>query len=246
MIGRIAHPTVRQDWLGEWTYAHRGLHHDDVTENSPAAFDGAIRAGLGIECDVQASRDGEAMVFHDWTLDRLTSESGSLRDRSAKELAGVALHSGGTIPRLSDLLAQIGGRVPLLVEVKSKRGMAWKPLARSVARALSGYNGAAAVMSFDPRIVRWFSYHLSGRPRGLVTGRGEKTRLAFAVERAVSVAHARPTFLACDIRDLPDPALARYRERGLPLLTWTVRSRALMARARLHADAAIAEGAGLA
>ncbi len=244
MMARQAWP-LDQAWLADWTYAHRGLHDKDTCENSPAAFRGAIAAGLGIECDVQASGDGEAMVFHDWVLDRLTAETGALRERSADELAQVALKSGGTIPRLSEFLALVGGRVPVLIEVKSKKDAEWKPLARSVANALSRYNGPAAVMSFDPRIVRWFSKTLPMRPRGLVTGRGEKQRLAFAVERAMAVVHARPTFIACDIRDLPEPALDRYRRRGMPLLTWTVRSRELMARARLHADAAIAEGAGL-
>lgn len=234
-----------QDWLRDWTYAHRGLHDARVCENSPAAFDAAIVAGLGIECDVQASGDGEAMVFHDWTLDRVTAERGALRDRSAADLARIALRSGGAIPRLSAMLAQVRGRVPLLIEVKSKRGMAWEPLARAVDAALGGYRGAAAVMSFDPRVIRWLSRRLPNRPRGLVTGRGERTRLAFAVERAVAIAHARPTFLACDIHDLPDPLLARHRAQGTPLLTWTVRTPALMARALRHADAPIAEGAGL-
>lgn len=246
----MAAPPDGQDWLGAWTYAHRGLHgagegHGPL-ENSPAAFAAAVVAGLGIECDVQASGDGEAMVFHDWTLERLTDESGPLRERAADELEQIALHAGGTIPRLSTMLRQVCGRVPVLVEVKSKRGADWKPLCRSVARSVARYNGAVAVMSFDPRIVRWFQNALPGLPRGLVSGRGEGNRLAFTVERAVAIAHARPTFLAVDIRDLPDPDLARRRAGGMPILTWTVRSRALMARARCHADAAIAEGVGLA
>lgn len=234
-----------QDWLRDWTYAHRGLHDARTCENSPAAFDAAIAAGLGIECDVQLSGDGEAMVFHDWTLDRITGERGPLRGRTARDLAQIALRSGGTIPRLDDVLRQVRGRVPLLIEVKSKADMAWEPLARAVVAALRDYRGAAAVMSFDPRVIRWLSRHLPNRPRGLVTGRGEGHRLAFAVERAVAIAHARPTFLACDIRDLPDPLLARHRAHGTPLLTWTVRTPVLMARALRHADAPIAEGAGL-
>lgn len=245
MLGRLPRPLFGHEWLGEWTYAHRGLHAPGVLENSPAAFRAAIAAGLGIECDVQASADGEAMVFHDWTLDRLTGEQGALRDRIADELSAIDLASGGRIPRLGDLLQMVGGKVPLLVEIKSRRSMPWKPLCRSVASAVAGYRGPVAVMSFDPRIVRWFSRTLPGRPRGLVTGRGEGRHLAFGIERAVAIAHARPTFIACDIRDLPDPALERYRSAGVPLLTWTVRTRALMARARRHADAPIAEGAGL-
>ncbi|RVQ69690.1 glycerophosphodiester phosphodiesterase [Croceicoccus ponticola] len=246
MPGASLPPVTGQEWLGEWTYAHRGLHGLASTENSPAAFDAAIRAGLGIECDVQASADGEAMVFHDWTLDRLTDEAGPLRERSAEQLSHLALHSGGTISRLHDVLRQVDGKVPLLIEVKSKRGMVWKPLCRSVVAALSDYRGIAAVMSFDPRIVRWFASTLPYRPRGLVTGREDRGRLAYRMQREVYILYCRPTFIACDIRDLPDPALARHRANGTPLLTWTVRSPELMARARRHADAPIAEGAGLA
>jgi glycerophosphoryl diester phosphodiesterase len=243
-LGHLLPSVEGQEWLGEWTYAHRGLHGPFQCENSPAAFEAAIAAGLGIECDVQLSGDGQAMVFHDWTLDRVTAETGALRDRSAADLARIELSSGGRIPTLPRFLALVAGRVPVLIEVKSKRHMAWKPLACAVVAALRGYRGAAAVMSFDPRIIRWLEKRLPNRPRGLVTGRGERQRLAFGIERAVAIAHARPTFLACDIRDLPDPWLARQRRRA-PLLTWTVRSPALMARAQLHADAPIAEGAGL-
>ena len=59
------------EWLTAWEYAHRGLHGDGVPENSLAAAEGAIAAGLGIECDIQMSADNVPMVFHDWALERL-------------------------------------------------------------------------------------------------------------------------------------------------------------------------------
>ena len=236
----------RVAWLRGATYAHRGLHGGSVVENSPSAFAAAIERGLGIECDVQRSRDGLAMVFHDWELDRLTAATGPLKARGAAELARIALGEGGdTIPTLAGLLAQVAGRVPLLIEIKSKHEVRYAPLCLAVRNALEGYRGPVAVMSFDPRVVRWFADTARHIVRGLVvTEEGHRT-LSGRFRRHASLWHARPEFLAYDVRDLPARFAAAQRKRGLPLLTWTVRSEELRERARRYADGPIAEGAGL-
>jgi len=236
----------RVGWLRGATYAHRGVHGGSVVENSPAAFAAAIQRGLGIECDVQRSRDGQAMVFHDWELDRLTTATGPVKARGAAELARIALgESGDTIPTLAGLLTQVAGKVPLLIEIKSKREVRLAPLCLAVRNALEGYRGPVAVMSFDPRVVRWFADTARHIVRGLVvTEEGHRT-LTGRYRRHASLWHARPEFLAYDVRDLPARFAAAQRARGLPLLTWTVRSEELAARARAHADAPISEGAGL-
>ena len=236
----------RVDWLADATYAHRGMHGGSVVENSPAAFAAAIQRGLGIECDVQRSRDGQAMVFHDWELDRLTTATGPVKARGAAELARIGLgESGDTIPTLAQLLTQVAGRVPVLIEIKSKREVRYAPLCLAVRNALEGYRGPVAVMSFDPRVVRWFADTARHIVRGLVvTEEGHRT-LTGRYRRHASLWHARPEFLAYDVRDLPARFASAQRARGLPLLTWTVRSEELAARAKAHADAPIAEGAGL-
>jgi len=238
---------ARIRWLAQHEYAHRGVHDEAVPENSPAAFDEAIRRGMGIECDVQKSRDGRAMVFHDWALDRLTALTGPVAARDAGELATTAL--GGShecIPTLDRMLAQVAGRAPLLVEVKARRSRNPVPLCLAVRRALEGYMGAIAVMSFDPRVPKWFWQHAPEIARGLVVtedgARGPRGRLG----RHLALWHARPDFLAYDVRDLPSRFAAAQRARGLPVLTWTVRSSLLRERAAMFADAPIAEGAGLA
>src|SRR5688500_5475819 len=160
---------ARVGWLGAAEYAHRGVHDEAVPENSPAAFAAAIARGMGIECDVQKSRDGRAMVFHDWGLSRLTALNGPVARHDAAELETVALRgSGDCIPTLDRLLAQIAGRVPLLVEIKSKRERNPVPLCLAVRRALEGYRGDHAVMSFDPRVPKWFANHAPLTVRGLV------------------------------------------------------------------------------
>ncbi len=237
---------ARVGWLKQATYAHRGLHGEGRVENSPSAFAAAIERGLGIECDVQRSRDGEAMVFHDWDLDRLSSEHGPVKVRDAAELGQIALGAtADTIPTLADLLSQIGGKVPLLVEIKSKREVRFAPLCFAVRRALEGYRGPVAVMSFDPRAMRWFARHAPHIVRGLVVTEEGRRTLSGRLRRHLSLWQARAEFLAYDIRDLPSRFALAQRARGLPLLTWTVRSPDLAERARGCGAAPIAEGAGV-
>ena len=238
-------------WIGEHIFAHRGLHRPDVDEagvpeNSPGAFAAAIAGGYGIECDIQRSADGQAMVFHDWNLERLTGETGPVARRSAAELGAIALTgSDDRIPTLPQLLDQIGGRVPLLIEIKSRREMRVGPICLAVRRVLEGYRGPHGVMSFDPRVPYWFAQHSPATVRGLVvTEENDKTATG-RIKRHLALWQARPDFLAYDIRDLPSRFAASQRGRGLPVASWTVRSPELRDRAALHADAPIAEGPGI-
>jgi glycerophosphoryl diester phosphodiesterase len=241
-----AAPPTRVAWLGSVAYAHRGLHGGGRIENAPSAFRAAIAAGMGIECDVQASADGQAMVFHDWELDRLTSAKGAVRDRTADALQRLPLAgSEDAMWTLPELLGEVRGRVPLLIELKSRRGVAIRPLCLAVRDALTGYAGPAAVMSFDPRAIRWFARHAGERVRGLVVTEAGHRGLRGRCRRHAALWHAAAEFLAYDVRDLPSRFAAAQRARGLPLLTWTVRSPELRRIAADHADAPIAEGAGL-
>ena len=245
-------PAARKvDWLAGVTFAHRGLHGagktGNVPENSREAFRLAVAGGMGIECDIQRSGDGQPMVFHDWELDRLTDESGPLAKRSAAELGAVSLLGGDEgIPTLRQVLDLVDGRVPILIEIKSRRGYHVAASCLAVRRTLEGYRGPHAVMSFDPRVPRWFARQSPLTVRGLVVTEENDKALAGRIRRRLSLWKARPDFLAYDIRDLPSRFAAAQRRRGLPVATWTVRSAEHRERAAQHADAPIAEGAGLA
>ncbi len=236
----------RVEWIGTAVFAHRGLHGPGIPENSPAAFAAAIARGMGIECDIQRSGDSQAMVFHDWELDRLTGESGPVIQRSAAQLGAIRLSGGeDCIPTLRQLLDRIAGQVPLLIEVKSRKDARIAANCLAVRRVLEGYQGAHAVMSFDPRVPAWFKEHSPQTVRGLVVTEENNKTLVAAIRRHFALWHARPDFLAYDIRDLPSRFAAAQRSRGLPVATWTVRSPELRERASQHADAPIAEGAGV-
>lgn len=245
-LSRCEASDPRVGWIAGRTFAHRGLHGPGVPENSPAAFAAAIGRGFGIECDIQLSADDEAMVFHDWELDRLTGEHGPVRARSTVQLGALKLTNGAdTIPTLAQVLTLVAERVPLLIEVKSKREIPVAPVCAALARALAGYRGEHAVMSFDPRVPNWFWRHSPETPRGLVvTEEDSKVRWG-DLRRRAALWHARADFLAYDVRDLPSRFAARCRAKGWPVATWTVRSPELLARAARHADAPIAEGSGI-
>ena len=243
-------PKDRIGWLRGLRVAHRGLYGADGSggariENAPAAFAAAVAAGLGIECDVQESADGQAMVFHDFTLDRLTDATGPLIARSADALAAICLRgSGEPIPRLADFLALVGGRVPLLIEVKTDTSRRADQLARAVAAELADYAGPVAVMSLDCRVPQWFAGHAPTIARGLVLDRADMHGAAAARTRQYAMPGARPDFLAVDARGLPSPWITALRAEGLPIATWTIRSARQRAHAAPHVDALITEAGG--
>lgn len=206
-----------------------------------AAFDAAVAGGFGIECDVRVSRDGVAFVFHDATLTRMARRPETVAALDAAMLDGIALPDGGMIPRLTTLLARCDGQVPLLVEIKAD-GPDGAALCAAVARDLDAAATAQlAVMSFNPRTMRWFARHRPQLLRGLVVTQQGKGRWRGRIERALALWIANPDFLACDIRDLPSSLANHARRRGLPVLTWTVRSDEERIRAARHADQIIFE-----
>ena len=240
-----------EPWFFDPPIAHRGLHAPgEAVENSLPAFEAAVVAGYGIELDVQPSADGEPMVFHDETLDRITDQSGPIAARTADELAVLSLRGGGgaKIPHLSDVLDRVACRAPLFIEIKSwRRGPG--PVEARIARLLSDYGGPAAIQSFDPDIVRWFAETAPAIPRGQIATapfrrsggdlpwleRWRRAELAYNLL-------TRPDFVSYDVRALPNPVTRRVRRKGIPLLAWTVRDRGMEARARRYADNLVFEG----
>lgn len=232
-------------FLARQPFAHRGLHGGSVIENSRAAFVAAIAQGHGIELDVRSALDGGALVFHDATLDRLTAESGDFAGRTAVELGRIALKgTAETIPQLGEILALVSGRVPVLIEIKAP-GPLVGVLCLAVRRALEGYRGDVAVMSFNPAVGRWFRNHAPRTVRGLVVTEGDRRSWPDAIRtrivRHVSLWQSRPDFLAYDIRNLPSSFAGQQRARGLKILTWTVRTAEQEHAAFVHADQLIYE-----
>lgn len=236
-------------------FAHRALH--DVTdgrpENSRAAIRAAITAGYGIEVDVQLSRDGRAMVFHDYDLGRLTGVKGPIQQRDAAELSGIALLGGDEgIPTLAEVLTLVAGRVPLLVELKDQHGQmgdSGGALEQAVAQELRGNAGPVALMSFNPYSVVRMATLCPDIPRGIVTCDfpaadwpllREKTRARL---RAIpDYDRADAAFISHEVDDLDAPRVSELKAAGATVFCWTVRSSGQERRAREVADNITFEG----
>jgi glycerophosphoryl diester phosphodiesterase len=236
--------------------AHRGLHDRaaGVIENSRAAVRAAVEAGYGIEIDVQRAADGEAMVFHDDALPRLTGEPGLVRDYGSFDLGRMVLSGsadGEGVPTLAGILAIVAGRAPLLVEIKDQDG-ALGPgvgaLEARVAEVVKGYAGPLAFMSFNPYSVAAIGEAAPELPRGLTTCDFEDDEWALSDYRRAELAgladaeRVGAAFVSHDRKDLANPAIARLKGEGLPVLCWTVRSAEEEAAARAVADNITFEG----
>lgn len=239
--------------------AHRGLHDASrgVIENTAAAFDAAIAKGYGIECDLRPAAGGLPVVFHDEMLERLTESSGALSALGPAELARVRFKDVATtgIQTFADFLAQAGGRVPLLVEVKSEWESPDATFLGEIARLASAYEGPLALMSFDPAVMAALKALAPAVPRGIVSGSYKNPDgtqwwadklpepRAFDLSQLLESGPASPDFFAYHVKSLPSPITRFAREvMGLPLFTWTVRSDEDRLIAAQWADAAIFEG----
>jgi glycerophosphoryl diester phosphodiesterase len=240
-------------WLTARPVAHRGLHDaaSGVIENTPSAFAAAVAANYAIECDLQVTADGEAMVYHDDALGRLTEGSGQLDAMNSAELRRVPFKATAdrmiTLAELCDLVA---GRVTLVIELKRGRPGDQR-LPKRAATVLAGYAGPAALMSFDPAQIASVRTFSPRRARGIVAERRSAQLRGSdwlaqgkrALANCRDAFRAQPDFLAYSVKDLPAalPSAARSLY-GMPVLTWTVRSADERQRAARFADQIIFEG----
>ncbi len=184
-------------------YAHRGLHTRDLTvpENSLAAFRRAIDCGYGVELDVQLSRDGKVVVFHDDTLDRVCHVSGRVEDHAYSELRRMPLqNTEERIPLFTDVLFEIDGRGPIICELKS--GKRNRELCQKTYDMICRYHGDICIESFDPFIVAWFRFHAPELLRGQLAmpmehyDKSLNKALSFSLSNCLTNCLARPHFVA--------------------------------------------------
>jgi len=237
---------MKLDWLINRSFAHRGLQGglqgslSGHVENSLSAFRAAVAGGYGIELDVQLSRDGRAMVYHDPILDRLTSETGPLIARKATELSALSLSDGpDSIPTLRQVFEEIDGQAPILVEIKGDQGQ-FDPLANAVWHELETYQGPVAVMSIYQEFIIWFRQNSPSVTCGFMATdipQGDYPSIIFSCRHHIDIMRDLTVdFLAYDIQSLPNEVTEYCRKNNIPVLTGPIVNEAQEAQARKYAD----------
>ncbi len=235
--------------------AHRGFHDADsgIIENTPTAVQRAVERNFAIEVDVQETRDCEALVFHDYTLDRLAEETGKIIDRTSADLVRIGMQTGtDKLWLLQDLFDLVDGRVPLVIEIKSLlRRDAQGDFVRKVVDQVAAYKGPACIKSFDPDMLSHARAHNAAVLRGIVSDGAEpgpdyalQGRMdRFILRHILHAPRTRPHFISYGIKDLPKagPVLMRSLFK-IPVMTWTVRTREQRAKAARYADQIVFEG----
>lgn len=236
--------------------AHRGLHDRGrgIIENTASAFAAAIERGYAIECDVQLSRDGIPMIFHDDDLDRLTGVAGPVGARTMAELASYTLldsATGDTPQRFDEFLAQINGRVLLQIELKQQPNQAaTEVLAQTVMDALKGYRGPVTLESFDPKLIVEVKKRGATMPVGIVTYAYDEPEwdqhladsTKFALRHLLHWPVSRFDFISCRDKSLDLPAVKLFRSFGMPVCAWTIKSPAAALAVLGKADQIVFEG----
>lgn len=233
------------NWLIEKPIAHRGLHAEKtgVVENCESAFAAAIKYGYSIECDIELTKDGQAVVFHDDEIDRLLEGKGMVKSFTTKELKKKKYRQGKEqIQTLSELLEQVNGRTTLVIEIKSL----WDDDMTLTLRAidvLADYNGAYSLMSFDPHLIACIAENSPATVRGITADRVTDSYYnnlpqARRLEMQ-SFSHlplTKPHFISFDAKGLPFGLVEEIRGRGHPVICWTIRSPEQAAQALRHSD----------
>ena len=202
---------------------------------------------------MQGTADGQAVVFHDEWMERLTDATGFVKDYTAEELGRIRLRdSEDFIPRLEEVLAMVAGRVPLLIELKDQTDRMAETdgrLEAAVARALAGYPGPVAVMSFNPHAVANMARLAPDVPRGITTAAYDHAGWApLSPERCDELREIADydrvgaCFISHEAADLGRDRVAALKAKGATVLTWTITSAAMEARARAVADNVTFEG----
>ncbi len=213
-----------------YRYAHRGLHGNGIAENSMSAFRAAVEGGFGIELDVRLSADGEIVVFHDDTLDRVTDSQGLVKDKTAEELSKIRLlGTDDTVPTFREVLELVDGRVPLLVELKEDQGS--YAVTEAAVKMLADYKGPYIIESFNPLSLARVKKLAPGVLRGILSHHftlDEKYRgfKYFLLQNLCLNCICRPDFVAFNHKHAKMLSFRLAKLFGAPTFAWTVESEA--------------------
>ncbi|MGL6104996.1 glycerophosphodiester phosphodiesterase [Romboutsia sp.] len=228
-------------WLTDRPIAHRGLFNETNPENSIAAFKNSIENNYAIELDAQFTKDKEVVVFHDDNLERMTGNTKDVSELEYMELKELKLNnSNESIPLLKDVLKVVGGKVPILIEIKDCKNI--KELGEATYKITQNYKGKYAVQSFNPFVLEWYKKNASEVARGQLSGTfsDEKGNLKsyeiFLLKNIMLNFKSRPNFMSYELSGLPNSRVEQLRNKDIPIISWTIRNKDDLKKAYKYSD----------
>lgn len=233
----------QNSWITSQHIAHRGLHNNQIPENSLLAFENAIKNNFAIELDVHLLKDNTIVVFHDDNLKRMTGVDIPIKELTLKQLKKLnLLNSNQKIPTFDEVLKLVNGKVPILIEIKNdtKVGL----LEEKLLECLKNYSGKFAVQSFNPYSLAYFKKHAPNILRGQLAGFFKKEKLSFlkkfVLKRMIlNKTVSCPNFVSYEADKLPN----KYanKSKNLPILAWTIKNQQQFEKIKNHCDNIIFE-----
>ncbi len=209
--------------------AHRGIFNkEDIPENSMVAFENALRKGYAIEIDVNMTKDGYIVVFHDNSLKRMTGIKNDITTLTLSEVRKLKLlGTENKIPTFEEVLLLVSGKVPILIEVKPN--VKYKELIEKLINILNKYNGKYSIQSFDPRIVYWLKKNTPHILRGQISSkniREVKSRiLKIVLGKMVFNVITKPNFISYQYLSIDKKFYQKQKRKNRDVIAWTLRSK---------------------
>ncbi len=225
--------------------AHRGLFdREKIPENSMLAFDKALEKGYSIEVDVNMTQDGYIVVFHDNSLKRMTGIKNDITTMTLSEIKKFKLlGTENKIPTFEDVLLQVSGKVPILIEVKPNSK--YKELMEKLINLLEKYNGKYSIQSFDPRIVYWLKKNMPQISRGQISSkniREVKSRiLKILLGKMVFNVITKPNFISYQYLSINEKFYKKQKNKGREVIAWTLKNKEDYEKIRDYCDMVVFE-----
>ncbi|WP_042274959.1 glycerophosphodiester phosphodiesterase family protein [[Clostridium] dakarense] len=235
------------DWIKEIPIAHRGLYNEKYPENSIGAFKNAANHKYSIELDIQFTKDKKIVVFHDSNLYRMTKDERNIYDVNYEDIKELRLlNSDEKIPTIEEVLEVVNGKVGILIEIKNSKNIF--DLCEELYNIVKSYDGKYSIQSFNPFVLVWYKNNANHILRGQIAGlsrysyRNLSWCKKFALKNMILNFKTKPDYIAYSIKGIDKPRITYLRNKGILIISWTIKNEKDMIYAYKYSDNIIFEG----
>lgn len=212
---------IFESWLVNSYIADGGIVGENLENTLPAILM-AVKDGYPIKIDVQMLSDSTIICFKNSQLKQHTQTNGYVTNLTKEDIESITLTDGNKIPTFQDVLDNVNGKVPLLINIVNNTTST--KLENIIAKSIKKYDGEVAVCSTNPNSVKYFSENYSDIVCGITVENFEnKLEGSYKSKRLKKLKYnkiACPQFIVYESTLLPNRHVKKYT--SLPLIASTV------------------------